>query len=340
MTRPGYRSRFIAAISILVALVCVGETAVLLLFARRVGEISRSSPTFQDELQAALRATAWQAACVGLVALALGVACAWWLSGRAFAELKEMDRAKADRLAEVSHELRTPLTAVSGYVEAAREGLLGDLDASQAAALGILERNVRRLRLLAERLLGAARSESGRLEIDLGPFRLERVLRQAVEAVSAVHGPGLDLRCEWPPDLPEAYGDADSIAQVVDNLLANAIKFSASGSPVILRARPVPNGIEVAVQDRGIGISEKDRARIFDRFFQVGGPSRGGSGVGLGLAIVRELLELHHSEIMLESRPGEGSTFRFVLGVAAGRAGKIPVDESRPPNGRRERRSR
>lgn len=270
----------------------------------------------------------------GLLALALGVACALWRRStigdleaanerlaRRNEELRELDRAKSDLLADVSHELRTPLTAVSTYVEAAKEGYLGELDAAHAESIEIVERNVRRLRLTIDQLLAYSRIDSG-LEVELGPFDLEPTIREVVEELLAAHGPGLLLECDVPPGLPRAYGDAGSVAQVLENLLTNAIKFSPAGSPVTVEARRVPEGIEVAVRDRGIGIAEEDQPKVFDRFFQVdAGARRKLAGSGLGLAIVREVLARHHSEIVLTSRPGEGSTFRFVLPVAV--AGRI-----------------
>ena len=385
MKNLGIRSRFLAAISILVLLVVLAQAVVL---AELVDSHMGEEVIGTAELDGFLRGLVWRSLAVGLFALLLGGVCAWWLSARGLAgirrlsagarrladgdfghrialetgdeledlgavlnqiagrlrssiadlensneslnqlneDLQHLDRIKGDLLANVSHELRTPLTAISGYVEALQEGLVGELDGPQKDSLRIVERNIRRLRGMIEQLLSYSRMESGSLKIELRPFDLEAIVRHAVEALTAIHGPELDLRCELPPDLPEVYGDAGRIAQVIDNLLTNAVKFSPKGSPVKLAVRDVSHGIEVAVTDRGTGIDSEVQEKVFDRFFQVDGSSRRRlGGMGLGLAIVREILELHHSEIRLDSRLGEGSTFRFVLPVAAERTGKIPI---------------
>ncbi len=245
---------------------------------------------------------------------------------RLIEELKELDRVKGNLLANVSHELRTPLTTISGYAETMREGMLGPLNATQRESMEIVERNIHRLRTTIEQLLSYSRMSSGTIEVELRPFELGPVIDHVVEALSSIHGPALGLECEIDPDLPQAYGDAASLAQVFENLLTNAVKFSPTGGRIRLTVREVAGGIEAAVADAGIGIPAEEQERIFERFYQIdANANRKFGGMGLGLAIVREILELNHSEIQLESRPGAGSTFRFVLPTAADRSGMIPL---------------
>ncbi|MCP4662834.1 MAG: response regulator [bacterium] len=245
---------------------------------------------------------------------------------RLIEELKELDRVKGNLLANVSHELRTPLTTISGYVETMGEGMLGPLSSTQRESLEIVERNIRRLRTTIDQLLSYSRMSSGTIEVELRPFELEPVIRHVVEALTSIHGRTLHLECEVQPDLPQAYGDAASLTQVFENLLTNAVKFSPAGGRIRLTVQEVAGGIETAVADEGIGIPAGEQERIFERFYQVDADAnRKFGGMGLGLAIVREILELNHSEIHLESRPGAGSTFRFVLPVAADRSGMIPL---------------
>ena len=245
-------------------------------------------------------------------------------------ELRELDRVKSDLLANVSHELRTPLTAISGYVEAMSSGLLGDLEPDQSASLEVMERNIRRLRGMIDQLLNYSRMESGRLEVDLQRFDLEPVARHVMEAVQAAQGEGTLLRLHCPEELPEVYGDSARIAQVIENLLTNAVKFSASGEPVDLRLRDVDQGVEVSVRDRGIGIPQDLQDKIFERFYQIDATARRKfGGMGIGLALVRELLELNHSRIEVESQPGEGATFRFVLPLASERTGRLAIGHTR-----------
>lgn len=241
-------------------------------------------------------------------------------------ELQQLDRVKSDLLANVSHELRTPLTAIGGYAEAMGAGLLGDLQPAQKDALAVVSRNIGRLRGMIDQLLSYSRIESGRLEVELRAFELEPVARLVVEAVRAALGKNHDLRFSAPEELPEVYGDPGRISQVLENLLTNAVKFSPPGSQVELTLRQVGAGIAVTVTDHGIGIPAELQGKIFDRFYQVDASSkRQYGGMGLGLAIVKEILELHHSRIEVESRPGEGATFRFTLPVAAERTLLVPT---------------
>jgi len=234
-------------------------------------------------------------------------------------ELQELDRIKSDLLANVSHELRTPLTAISGYAEAMDEGLLGELEEAQSHSISVMRRNVRRLHGMIEQLLSFSRMEQGRLGVELGTLELAAVARGVVESLRAIHGGERELVFACPAELPPVLGDPEALAQVLENLLTNAIKFSPPSEPVTLRIEPESEGVEVAVVDRGLGIPPEKQGRIFERFYQVDASSRRRfGGMGLGLAIVEELLELQGSSIELESRPGEGSTFRFVLPYAEG----------------------
>jgi signal transduction histidine kinase/ActR/RegA family two-component response regulator len=250
-------------------------------------------------------------------------------------ELRQLDRLKSDLLANVSHELRTPLTAIGGYVEAMREGMLGDIGDLQRRSLEVVERNIRRLQSMIDQLLSYSRVVDRGLEIELAPIDLGAVAEQVVEAVSAAQVGELEVRFECPPDLAEVYGDAERLGQVIENLLTNAVKFSPEGGRIDLSLRPVADGVELAVTDRGIGIPEELQEKIFDRFYQVDSSSRRHfGGIGLGLAIVREILDLHHSTIRVESQPGAGSTFRFTLPLAAERSVRLRVGEPGEDGGR------
>ncbi|NJL29876.1 MAG: response regulator [Thermoanaerobaculia bacterium] len=250
--------------------------------------------------------------------------------GRLNDELQQLDRLKSDLLANVSHELRTPLTAIGGYVEAMEEGILGELDATQLQSLRVVRRNVGRLRAMIDQLLSYSRMEQSRLRVELQPFELAPVVRQAVGSMRAIHGDRLDLRLRCPEELPQVYGDPGAIAQVLENLLTNAVKFSPESGAIEVEIRELGTGVEVAVRDHGVGIPAAEQKKIFDRFYQVDASSRRKfGGMGLGLAIVKELLEQHHSEIRVESRAGGGSVFRFILPSALERTGKIKTTGGR-----------
>lgn len=245
-------------------------------------------------------------------------------------ELQELDRVKSDLLANVSHELRTPLTAIGGYVEAMSAGLLGDVSPVQDDALVVMDRNIHRLRDMIDQLLSYSRLDAGQMELEMRPFDVEAVARHVAEAVSAARGEAFELDVQIDGPLPEVWGDAARISQVLENLLTNAAKFSPPDRAVELRLRAVGEGVEITVRDHGIGIPEDLQKRIFDRFFQVdAAANRAFGGMGLGLAIVKEIVELHHSEIQVDSRPGEGSAFRFHLPFSTERTGWIATAEGR-----------
>lgn len=233
-------------------------------------------------------------------------------------ELQQLDRMKSDLLANVSHELRTPLTAIQGYAEAMDEGLLGEISPAQREALTVVRRNGKRLMAMIEQLLSFSRLESGKVRIEPVAFDLAEVVTQAANGARAARGNALSLAVDLDTRLPLVWGDPSRIAQVLDNLLANAAKFSAPGQLVTVAARRHGEEVEVAVEDHGIGIARADREKIFERFFQADASStRKYGGMGLGLAIVREILQAHGRDIAVDSELGRGSTFRFTLPVAA-----------------------
>jgi signal transduction histidine kinase len=244
-------------------------------------------------------------------------------------ELQELDRMKSDLLANVSHELRTPLTAIQGYTEAMDEGLLGAVNLPQRDAFMVVRRNTRRLLEMIERLLSFSRLEAGAVTLASAPFDLAEVALHVVGSVRAGGPPRLDLRLEIAPALPPVWGDPERISQVIENLVTNAVKFTPPGREIRVRVGRLGDEAEVAVTDRGIGIPPAARARIFDRFYQVDASStRRYGGMGLGLAIAREILAAHQREIQVESEVGVGTTFRFTLPLAAAATGaRAAADE-------------
>jgi signal transduction histidine kinase len=237
--------------------------------------------------------------------------------GRMNLDLQQLDRMKSDLLANVSHELRTPLTAISGYTEAIDDGLLGALSPPQHDALQVVRRNTRRLMAVIEQLLGFSRLEAGVARLDLSSFDLGEVAAHVVRTVRAGHGPELDLRLEVETGLPPVWGDAERLAQVIENLVTNAVKFTPPGGEIRVGLARRGGEVEVTVSDRGIGIPRPALGKIFERFYQVDASStRRYGGMGLGLAIVRETLAAHGCEVAVESEEGMGTTFRFALPLA------------------------
>jgi signal transduction histidine kinase/DNA-binding response OmpR family regulator len=257
---------------------------------------------------------------------------------RSNVELREMDRLKSDLLANVSHELRTPLTSLKGYAEALSEELLGPLTDAQREALEVSARNIDRLLFMINELLSYARFESGGAPLERRALDLGGVARQVVESAFVARGPDLNLHLSVEEGLPPVDADGQRIAQVLDNLLTNALKFTPEGGRIDVKLWREGGEVVVEVADSGIGIPREEQQRIFERFYQVESTStRKYGGIGLGLAIVRQILDAHAATIEVKSEPGQGATFRFRLPVAEhleGEAGRGPrvvvVDDDVP----------
>ncbi len=237
-------------------------------------------------------------------------------------DLQQLDRLKSDLLANVSHELRTPLTAIQGYTEAMDDGLLGQVNNQQRDAFRVVQRNIARLLGMIEQLLTYARLEAGVAKLECAAFDLGEAAEHVVAGVLAARNPHLALRLEVQPGLPPVWADPGRISQVVENLVTNAVKFTPPGAEIRVTVRAAGSEAEVVVADRGVGIPPAALAKIFERFYQVDATStRRYGGMGLGLAIVREILAAHQREIHVESALNRGTTFRFTLPFAAERAG-------------------
>ena len=215
-----------------------------------------------------------------------------------------------------------------------RDGLAGGLNETQREYLGIALDSCNQLRVCVNDLLDATRLETGKLSIDLKPTAPGGVVQRVVTALSpAAQGKGIELTCDIEPNLPLVPLDERRIAQVLTNLINNALKFTNSGGRIHVRAGKSLEShetLELSVSDTGQGIPADQCHRIFDRLFQVkSGDAATEQGVGLGLYICRELVRLHGGDIRVESQVGQGSTFFFTLpcGSLAPRANLLLVDD-------------
>jgi signal transduction histidine kinase len=232
--------------------------------------------------------------------------------------LRELDRLKDEFVSLVSHELRTPLTSIRGYLELLLEGEGGPLTPEQQRFLGIVDRNSRRLLGLVGDLLFLAQIDAGKLTIELEPVSLADVVDECVESAQAVaEARELELAAST-DDVPELLGDGARLAQVLDNLISNALKFTPSGGRVEVRLQTVGREAVLEVEDNGLGIAGTEQPRLFDRFFRSSvATERAIPGSGLGLAIAKAIVERHHGAITLESAEGVGTTVRVTLPLPA-----------------------
>ncbi len=227
-------------------------------------------------------------------------------------------RAKDAFLATISHELRAPLSPILAWTRMLRDGALSAEQTTRAVE--VIERNARSQAQLVEDLLDVSRIVAGKLRLHVRPVPLARIIENAMETVRAgAEAKNVHLHTLVESGVPAVAGDPDRLQQVVWNLLSNAVKFTPRGGRVQVTLARAGADVEIAVSDTGIGIPADQLPHIFERFWQAdGSPSRSHGGLGLGLGIVRHLVELHGGTVHCASAgTGQGSTFTVVLPVLA-----------------------
>ncbi|MEJ2511356.1 MAG: GAF domain-containing protein [Anaerolineales bacterium] len=233
----------------------------------------------------------------------------------------EVERLKSEFVATVSHELRTPMTPIKGYVEFLLMGGAGQLNVQQLEFVNIIKTNIDRLSILVDDLLDVSRIEAGKVSLTFQPIDLREVVDGTAEAIlqqSQEEQRPINIEVEIPDDLPSVYGDIERVRQIVFNLMDNAYKYSPENSRILIRAFQDRFSVQMDVIDEGVGIFPDEYEKIFERFYRSENQMvMATPGTGLGLPIVKELVELHNGKIWVTSSgvPGEGSTFSFTLPV-------------------------
>ncbi|MCX5707562.1 MAG: ATP-binding protein [Candidatus Omnitrophica bacterium] len=232
---------------------------------------------------------------------------------------KEIERLKAQFMANVSHELRTPLVAIEKSVALILSKSTGDISPTQNEFLSIAERNLKRLTLLINDLLDLSKLEARKAIINPEETDLDKLIADSVESLNnwAVTK-SIKLSRSVSPDLPRPQVDPNKIIQVLNNLIGNAIKFTPENGSITVEAvhEKVEGVVKVTVKDTGVGIPPEDLGKIFEKFYQAGKKDNNDvKGTGIGLAIVREIVELHKGKVWAESEKGLGSRFIFTLPV-------------------------
>ena len=259
-------------------------------------------------------------------------------SARAAAE--NTSRAKSDFLANMSHELRTPLNAVIGFSEVLQDQMFGAINEKQQEYVNNILTSGRHLLALINDILDLSKVEAGKMELELGVFPLRESLEGSLTMLrEKAHQGELELELDLAPE-SEVVIEADQrkFRQILFNLLSNAVKFTPAGGTVRLSAVPDGDCIEVTVRDSGIGIAAADIRKLFHPFTQLESVyTKGFEGTGLGLALTRQLVQLHSGRIWVESEVGKGSSFSFAIplrqGEAATRADSPPPPAKPPGQG-------
>jgi signal transduction histidine kinase/ActR/RegA family two-component response regulator len=249
--------------------------------------------------------------------LAVGVAS--WASvalenARMYMSVQEASRIKDDFLASLSHELRTPLNAILGYARMLRSGVVAP--DRKDKAIETIERNATSLTQIVEDVLDISRIVSGKIRLNVQPVELPDIVRSAVDGIMpAADAKGLRVETIVDPDASPVSGDPERLQQVLWNLLSNAVKFTNRGGKIQVRLERVNSHVEIAVSDTGIGIAPEFLPHVFERFRQAdSGIARERGGLGLGLSIARQLIEMHGGTIHVFSGGiNQGATFRVQI---------------------------
>lgn len=233
----------------------------------------------------------------------------------ALQKLESVNKLKSNIVANISHELRTPLTHIEGYLELMATGDLGPLTEEQTHTVRVLIRSAERLERLIEDLILFSVTERGDVSLRLQPARLQDIFVTLVERIRQVaieRKVNFEFIC--PVGIPNVELDAEKISWTVYQLLDNAVKFTPAGGVVRLRVEWNDPFVRISVEDTGIGIPTERIEEVFEPFYQLDGSStRKYGGTGLGLALVKKIIEAHGSKIEVQSTPGQGSAFRFQL---------------------------
>ncbi|PIU42090.1 MAG: hypothetical protein COS99_02090 [Candidatus Omnitrophica bacterium CG07_land_8_20_14_0_80_42_15] len=235
---------------------------------------------------------------------------------------KELNRMKANFVANVTHELRTPLVAIQKSLALLSSEVTGQTSVTQKQFLVLAERNLKRLSMLIDDLLELSELEMGKIELKREPISLESLINEAIEGLDTwaeTKAITIDKRIQ--KGMPGINADHERLLHVMNNLIGNAVKFTSEEGNIAIEANYKKDSgeIRVNVANTGMGISREELGKVFDKFYQEGERMGGDpSGMGLGLAIAKRIIELHGGKLSVKSREGRGTNFIFVLPINNG----------------------
>jgi len=219
---------------------------------------------------------------------------------------------QSDLIAEFVHELRAPLSSISTAAQLLQHPNLPEDKHKEVTQ--VIQTESIRLSQMATSFLDLSQLESGRYRFDFQLFKISHLLDECANLIEAnANKQGLNLRKDYPEDLPAILGDYDKLKQAIINLLSNAVKYNFPGGEVILRAISKNSSIIIQVEDTGIGIPKEHQASLFQKFYRVPGSENVSSGTGLGLTVVKRIVEGHHGDITLDSDQGKGTIFSIAI---------------------------
>ncbi len=239
-------------------------------------------------------------------------------NARLYDKVRRADRAKSEFVSLVAHELRTPMTSIRGYADMLLQGMCGEMDAQQEKFINTMLSNVVRMQVLVSDLQDVSRIETGHMRLEVEPTPLADALEEALQATRGqIEARSQQLTVKLPSDLPMVHADPARLTQILINLLSNAYKYTPEGGNIRVRAWQQGAFVHCAVSDTGIGIAPADQAKLFTKFFRSENPeAREQPGTGLGLCIIKNLVELQGGQINVDSELGRGTTFAFSVPIA------------------------
>ncbi len=238
-------------------------------------------------------------------------------------DMKTMDNLRRELVANVSHDLRTPLAAVQGYIETILLKSESLSEEDRKKYMHTILSSTERLKKLVEELFELSKLEARETKPKPEAFSIAELVQDVQQKNQIIaESKKIDLKLNFPYDLPLVYADIGMMEKVLQNLIDNAIKFTPAGGSVTIRLQNFGDKIITYVKDSGSGIRKDDLKYIFDRYHKADNKSSSNEGLGLGLAIVKKILEIHNIKINVESKEGEGTTFSFEIDVYKGKSKK------------------
>ena len=239
---------------------------------------------------------------------------------------KEVSQMKNDFVSHVSHELKTPLASITAYSEMLCEGEADD-EETKKEFYDVIQNQAQRLNRLIEDILNVSRIESGLIKVDKQPVSLTVLIEEQLQMIKGyAEEKNITVIGQEPIIFGQAYVDKDMMSQVIVNLLSNAVKYTPAGGSVKVETEvdEIAKTVRVSVSDTGVGIPEDEIEHVFDKFYRVGANKNQAKGTGLGLNLVRQIVEkVHNGRVFVKSKPGQGSTFAFELPLAKAEALKV-----------------
>lgn len=231
-----------------------------------------------------------------------------------YEDTKRLANLKLDFLSNISHELKNPLSTVRESVSVILDGLTGEVDSNKKRILGIAIRNIDRLGRLLGSLLDLAKLEAGKTSINRSYIDLKKLISECIDFIKpSAETKGIKIKVGFSMKYSKVWADWDRIAQVINNLLNNALKFTPKGGRIGIGVKEKDDKVFIWVQDSGIGIKKEDLPKLFNKFERLSARKEKAEGTGLGLAICKEIVEVHRGRIWAKSRLHKGSKFNIML---------------------------